>query len=64
MLGLNTGIAAFVAAGVAVLCTLAALMIRPWKEATWPDHAWLMAHVLGTYATAQLASNWIGRHIA
>ena len=63
-LDFNLATAGFILGVVAMITTVVAAALFPWRHSSTVDWVWLLLHALGLVMVVQLASNWMGGHIA
>lgn len=64
LLDLNLGVGGFVCGGLALIASMVALFLTPWRQMLGWDAVALTFHAAGVVATLALASGWMGAHIA
>ena len=63
-LDFNLAMAGYGIGALALISTGAAAVMFPWRDSRTTDWVWLLVHMLALIAVLQLASNWMGGHIA
>lgn len=58
------GMIGYIATVCALMTTLAALILHPWRGGSGGDWLYLALHITGIAACLWLASAWLGAHIA